>query len=92
MSIYVIGSTKNIFPELDEGREKFLVDVPHSGDNIDALNPWYCELTGLYYMWKHSTAKYVGLEHYRRFFEELQIHSGHLLLQSPPVAWESKIH
>lgn len=68
MSIYVVGSTKNIFPELDDGREKFLIDVPHEGANIDKLNPWYCELTALYYMWKHSKADIVGLEHYRRFF------------------------
>lgn len=68
MSIYVVGSKHNNFLELDEGREKFLVDVPHKGDNIDNLNPWYCELTALYYMWKHSSANIIGLEHYRRFF------------------------
>lgn len=68
MSIYVVGSSKNMYPELDDCREKFIVDEKHSGDNIDSLNPWYCELTGLYYLWKNSTAGFVGLEHYRRFF------------------------
>jgi len=68
MSIYVVGDTKKMFPELDEGREKFLTDVPHDGPNIDRLNKWYCELTGLYHLWKNSDAFYVGLEHYRRFF------------------------
>lgn len=72
MSIYVVGSTHNMFPELDGGRDKFLVDVKHDGDNIDYLNPWYCELTGLYYLWKNSDAYYVGLEHYRRFFSSAQ--------------------
>jgi hypothetical protein len=68
MSIYVVGSSKNLFLECDNIREKFIVDAKHEGDNIDHLNPWYCELTGLYYLWKNSTSKFVGLEHYRRFF------------------------
>lgn len=68
MSIYVVGSSKNMFLENDSIREKFIVDEPHAGQNIDHLNPWYCELTALYYMWKNSKAGIVGLEHYRRFF------------------------
>ena len=72
MSIYVVGSSKNMFPELDAGREKFIVDNPHEGDNIDRLNKWYCELTGLYHLWKNTDAGYIGLEHYRRFFASLK--------------------
>lgn len=68
MKIYVIGSSKNKFSALDNIREKFLVDASHDGDNIDVLNPWYCELTGLYYLWKHCDDNIVGLEHYRRYF------------------------
>lgn len=68
MKIYVVGSSKNKFLPLDNIREKFLIDQPHKGDNIDFLNPWYCELTGLYYLWKHVDDDIVGLEHYRRYF------------------------
>ena len=68
MKIYVVGSSKNKFLPLDNIREKFLIDQKHEGDNIDFLNPWYCELTGLYYLWKHCDDEIVGLEHYRRYF------------------------
>lgn len=68
MKIYIVGNSKNKFLPLDNIREKFLIDQPHEGDNIDFLNPWYCELTGLYYLWKHVDDDIVGLEHYRRYF------------------------
>ena len=38
-------------------------------DNISFKNPYYCELTGLYYLWKSAgNEKYLGLVHYRRYF------------------------
>lgn len=67
MKIYVVGHSKNRFLPMINGREKFLIDIPHAGDNIDNLNPWFCELTGLYYLWKHCDDDIVGLEHYRRY-------------------------
>lgn len=75
MKIYVVGSSKNKFLPLDNIRERFLIDQPHEGDNIDFLNPWYCELTGLYYLWKHVDDDIVGLEHYRNYFWK----DGHLI-------------
>ena len=41
------------------------------GENISEKNPLYCELTGLYWAWKHLDAQYVGLVHYRRYFGSL---------------------
>ena len=37
------------------------------GDNISAKNPYYCELTGLYWIWKNRDDAVKGLAHYRRY-------------------------
>lgn len=70
IEIYSVGRSDNVFSEAAEDitRTKFFGDKKHIRDNIDAMNQWYCECCGLYYLWKNSNAKIVGLEHYRRYF------------------------
>lgn len=41
-----------------------------SGNNISIKNPYFCELTGLYWAWKNLEYEYLGMVHYRRYFSE----------------------
>lgn len=76
MKIYVIVH-KDIQLELDNCYEPLYVGQgkntmnylrDNSGDNIADKNDSYCELTGLYWIWKNSDEDIVGLVHYRRHF------------------------
>lgn len=37
-----------------------------TGDNISRQNRQYCEMTAVYWVWKNTTSRWVGIEHYRR--------------------------
>jgi hypothetical protein len=39
-----------------------------TGDSISEKNRSYCELTGIYWVWKNVTCDVVGICHYRRYF------------------------
>ncbi len=53
--------------ELTEQRIAKVCDS-YGGDSISSQNRKYCELTALYWVWKHDHADYKGLCHYRRHF------------------------
>ena len=38
-------------------------------DNISSKNPYYSELTTLYWGWKHLQYNHLGIVHYRRYFK-----------------------
>ena len=51
-----------------EGKEDLGYQKDNVGKNISKKNPFFCELTGLYWAWKNLDADYIGLVHYRRYF------------------------
>lgn len=70
VSIYVVGSSKDDYFELDNIRKKWFWDEKRVENNIDKLNPQLSEGTCLYWLWQNDNSDIVGLEHYRRYFAE----------------------
>ena len=62
----------SIYLPLHVGKELATLSLPYIGDNtgehISEKNPYYCELTAIYWAWKNLDADYIGLTHYRRHF------------------------
>lgn len=68
--------TKKLIKEyipIQVGKDNTKLDLQYindnTGDNIAQKNPYYCELTAIYWLYKnYDLPKYVGICHYRRFF------------------------
>lgn len=61
----------------------------NEGENISVLNPYFSELTALYWAWKNLDTDYIGLVHYRRYLSSAKYkYSEHRKLEDIIVARE----
>ncbi len=80
MSVYIISHKQTAYPSLDGynliqvgayNKEHYCEINDAENDNISQKNPFFCELTGLYWIWKNiKKDDYIGIVHYRRFFTD----------------------
>lgn len=61
-----------------KGKDSIGYKRDDEGKNISSKNPFFCELTGLYWAWKNLDADYIGLAHYRRHFASKKINKKDL--------------
>lgn len=69
----LINLKNDIYIDLQCGKDDTKIDLEMTadnlGDNISIRNPYWSEITGLYWAWKNmKKVEYIGLCSYRRFF------------------------
>ena len=62
-----------------KNKDKIGYKTDDTKDNISEKNPYFCELTGLYWAWKNLDSKYIGLVHYRRHFSSKKVNKKDLI-------------
>lgn len=55
-------------------------------ENIADLNLWINECTVLYWIWKHTSEPYVGLNHYRRYFSLTNVSDYEKIIKFSEIA------
>lgn len=82
--IYIAAHKKFHVPRLEgycplqvgaEGKADLGYIRDNTGENISSKNPNFCELTGIYWIWKNCDDDYKGLVHYRRYFGKSNLSS-----------------
>jgi hypothetical protein len=67
--MYVLPSDKLYCPIQVGNQNDIGILRDNTLDNISSKNPYYSELTGLYWVWKNdNNYDFIGLDHYRRHF------------------------
>ena len=80
IGIYVVTHKRYTFPDLDfysplhvgrRGNQALGYLGDDTGENISHKNTKFCELTGIYWVWKNAIEEnsYIGFVHYRRYFK-----------------------
>lgn len=73
----------------DINKETSHIFKDNTGDNISNKNQVYCELTGIYWLWKNNIrSKYIGIEHYRRHFDISEDHIHNILINNGIIVGE----